>query len=265
MGPKSLTITPKNNHPYSQVESPELEMKPKAESSRDHDETETTLPEEDEDKYGYNEHDDVEPGSSEATGRPIFRPSRTCSPAPPFMEVGGDFGNLSSISPIVSPRTPRRSSLKGSSGSTPRRQFRRHSLTFSNNVTVATITPTQEMAKKKSLWFEAKDYAKMHTKIHLIAEKAKEGDGRKYCTRGLEKIMRRETLETRKYAAWDAVLDEQEFQRSVGVDDDDALSNSYREVCAESREEATLRALKDEKAVAAYLSETRKYCRRMSM
>ena len=74
-----------------------------------------------------------------------------------------------------------------------------------------------------------------------------------------------EDVETRRYAAWDAVLDEQEYQAVNDQYDDDALSNSYREACETSREEATLRALEDQKAVAEYLSDTRKYCRRMSM
>ncbi|CAJ1956727.1 unnamed protein product [Cylindrotheca closterium] len=161
--------------------------------------------------------------------------------------------------------TPRRSSLKGSNG-TPK-GARRHSLTFSRDVVVATIVPTPELAKKKSLWFMEKDYEKMRKKISHIANKAQEkgGAGHKYCTRGLENLIRQGS-ETRRYAAWDAVLDEQENQTFQGAGkDEDALSQSYRSACEESRAEATIRALQDEKEVAEYLSETRNYCRRSSM
>ncbi|KAL3930630.1 MAG: hypothetical protein SGBAC_011681 [Bacillariaceae sp.] len=199
-------------------------------------ETEVTLSDEDEAKYSYNTY------SNEVQRR---------SPSPKAAEG----------------RMPRRSSLKGGGGtSTARQSRRRHSLTFSTEVSVSTITPTQELAKKKSsLWFEDKDYEKMRDKIFMIAERAQEGDTR-YCTRGLEGIIHRDS-ETRKYAAWDAVMDEQEYQMESGADyfDEDALSESYRVVCEDSCKDATARALQDEKDVAEYLSETRRYCRRMSM
>lgn len=213
--------------------------------SEAHDETETTMPDDDDVvddvKYGYNTYDDMEQECSEVP------------PPPP---------------PSEHQRMPRRSSLRCSNGSTPR-QSRRHSLTFATNVTVATITPQQELAKKKALWFEEKEYNRIQKKIYLIAERVKQGgeESRKHCTRGLESIIGRNNSETRRYAAWDAVLGEQEYQRQFGVDrlNDDALSSSYREATGESREEATIRGLEDEKAVVEYLSETRKYCRRMSM
>jgi hypothetical protein len=167
-----------------------------------------------------------------------------------------------------SQRMPRRSSLKGSNPNTPR-QARRHSLSFSNSVTVTHVTPTQDLAKEKScLWFEDEDYEKMQEKVIRIAERAKNGEmassGKKYCTRGLEKIMN-EDCWTRRYAAWDAVMDEQEYQACNDQYDDDALSHSYRLASGVSSEEATLRALQDQQAVATYLADTRKYCRRMSM
>ena len=243
-------------------------MKPQSQTPQDvmeTTETETTVSEE-ENAYGYEKHEPSRRRDSLTSSRrdsmastsrrdsiasSSRRSSRGSSPTTP-RRVSNPDGTP------TTPRTPRRSSLKGSSG----REFRRHSLTFSNNVTVATITPTSDMAKKKLLWFEDKDYQKMQRKIHLIAEKAKQ-DSSKYCTRGLEAIMRRDS-ETRRYAAWDVVLDEQEYQKEAAVYDDDALSNSYREACEESRAEATLRALQDEKAIADYLADTRTYCRRMS-
>ncbi|CAJ1960674.1 unnamed protein product [Cylindrotheca closterium] len=124
---------------------------------------------------------------------------------------------------------PRRSSLKG--GSDTPRQFRRNSLNFSGDVSVTTITPALELANKKSLWFDDEEYAKIEDKIYMIAERAQEGGGgRKHCTRGLEKIIHLGT-ETRRCAAWDAVLLEQESQIQSGAKffDDAALSRAYQE------------------------------------
>lgn len=170
--------------------------------------------------------------------------------------------------PSTPTKTPRRSSLKSSNnnGSSPRKEHRRHSLTFSRDVVVATITPTPDLATKKSLWFEEKDYEKMRKKIHAIAQRAQEGDGHKYCTRGLESLIRQDS-ETRRYKAWDAVLDEQEHQVASGLAhyDEDALSQSYRSACEESIAEASIRALQDQKDVEEYLKETRQNCRRSSM
>lgn len=106
----------------------------------------------------------------------------------------------------------------------------------------------------------------MHKKIQLIAQRAQLGEPHKHCTRGLEKILRSD-CEARKHAAWNAVLDEQEHQMESGAEyyDEDALSQSYRVVCEQSRAEATALAMQDEKDIATYLCETRRYCRRMSM
>ncbi|CAJ1956729.1 unnamed protein product [Cylindrotheca closterium] len=170
--------------------------------------------------------------------------------------------------PPRSARTPRRSSLKGSRSSTPKGAPRRHSLTFSKDVVVSTIVPTKKLAKKNSLWFMEKDYEKMRKKISHIAKRAQEKGGaehkKKYCTRGLENLIRQGGSETRRYAAWDAVMDEQANQCSAEYYNEDAVSKSYRTACEESRAEATIRALQDEKEVAEYLSDTRNSYRRGS-
>lgn len=167
--------------------------------------------------------------------------------------------------PANNQRMPRRSSLKGGSGAP--RKFRRNSLTFTSDVVVTTITPTPELADPKSLWFDEEDYNKMHQKIHIIAESAHDGGKEhRYCIRGLEKMLEPGT-QARKHAAWDAVLYEQQTQILSGAEffDDDALSRSYQKACEESRAEAAWRGQQDENSVKKYLSETRFYCRRMSM
>ncbi|CAJ1956731.1 unnamed protein product [Cylindrotheca closterium] len=234
-------------------------------------ETEVTLTEEDEAFYGYNTFDDV-PSTPTVTPKDSVDKYGYNTPTTSTFEDSDNKYGYNTYEegvppPPCTPNTPkmsRRSSLKGSSP-TPR-QFRRHSLTFSSNVVVATIIPTPELAKKKSLWFEDKDYEKMHKKIHLIAERAQEGEGHKYCTRGLENIIRGGS-QIRKYAAWDAVLDEQEYQIQSGAEfyDEDALSRSYRVVCEESRAQAAMRALQDQKEAAEYLSEKPRRSRRSSI
>mmetsp|Transcript_23724 Transcript_23724/g.58153 ORF Transcript_23724/g.58153 Transcript_23724/m.58153 type:complete len:226 (+) Transcript_23724:72-749(+) len=225
-------------------------MAPK-ELSKETSETQATISEDDDAKYGYNTYSDEEqrrPWSPQAL-----------SPSGSSVNSATD-GNSNNHRR----RMPCRSSLKGGSG-TPR-QFRRNSLTFVSNVAVTPIIPTPELAKKKSLWFDDEDYDKIQKKILLIVERAQGGEGHKHCTRGLENIIQRGT-ESRRYAAWDAVLHEQQNQIRAGAEvfDDHALSRSYQEACKDSHAEANARAIQDEKAVSKYLSETKFYCRRMSM
>ncbi|CAJ1964961.1 unnamed protein product [Cylindrotheca closterium] len=251
MALKNLKLRFKKNSSSSSDEFSKNEQK-ESSSSLDSDETEITIAEEDEAKYGYNTYNDVEPKHS-------LNPTS-------YNAVESDSNSQHQQPQHHHERrmAPRRSSLRGSNG--PRQRARRHSLTFSSEVVVQKITPTQEMAKKKSLWFGEKDYDKMKDKIFMIAEQAREGNGQKHCTRGLESIIL-DGSEERKFAAWDAVLDEQEHQIQSGAEhfDEDALSQSYRDACEESRTVATARAQQDEKAVAEYLAETRRYCRRMSL
>lgn len=215
-----------------------------------------TISEEDKAKYGYGE--EATPTISEEDKAKYGYGEDSCGRSSSQTEFTGRKS-------WDKTRTPRRSSMKGGSGG-PRPNRRRNSLTFSNDVVVAAITPTKDLAKKKSLWFEDKDYEKMHNKIELIVQCAQEGNAEKYCTRGLEGVIKRDS-DTIKYDAWDSVLYEQEKQKESGKDfyDDEALAKSYQRASEASCAEARLRAMQDEKDIARYLSETRRSVRRMTM
>jgi hypothetical protein len=163
---------------------------------------------------------------------------------------------------VAIPSTPRRSSLKGANGP---RSSRRHSISFSEQVIVTPVVPTSEMVKKKSdLWLQSQDYDRIITKVQAIADRAGNGGGPKYCTRGLEALMLNEE-DPQKYGACDAVLDEQWNQAQNGIYDDKALSTIYKLSSISSKMEANLRGLQDAKDIRRYTFDTRKLCRRMSM
>lgn len=61
-----------------------------------------------------------------------------------------------------------------------------------------------------------------------------------------------------------AVLKEQNSQRSLGVYDEERISEGYKFVCLESKLEAADRAETDKADVDIYLRSTRKMLRRMS-
>jgi len=220
-------------------------------------ETEVTLSEEDETKYGYNSCGDDD---AERSSRQDRSAQTTSIDRDPFGSSERSFNN----EPNHHTSVRRRSSIKGKNPDLPIR--RRHTLTFSNDVTVKPVVPTQEMVKDKSrLWFEVKDYEMMQKKIFLIADRAKEGREGNYCTRGLESIIRSDSV-TRRYASWDAVLDEQEIQWDAGKDySDEAVAKNYRRLAEACRAEATVRGKQDAQEVEKYLKQTRLYCRRMSM
>jgi hypothetical protein len=159
-------------------------------------------------------------------------------------------------------RIPRRSSLKGANGP---RSLRRHSISFSEQVIVTPVVPTTEMVKKKSdLWLQGEDYARIMTKVHTIADRAADGGGPKYCTRGLEALILNEE-DPQRYEACDAVLDEQWNQVRNGIYDDKALSRIYKLSSISSKMEAKLRGLQDAKDIRKYTFDSRQHCRRMSM
>jgi hypothetical protein len=164
---------------------------------------------------------------------------------------------------VAMPSTPRRrSSVKGANG--PRR-MRRHSICFNEKVTVTPVVPTTEMVDKKSdLWLQGKDYDRIMTKVHAIADRAADGGGPKYCTRGLEALILNDE-DPQKYEACDAVLDEQWNQIQNGKYDDKALSRIYKLSSISSKMEAKIRGLQDAKDIRKYTFDTRQLCRRMSM
>ena len=162
---------------------------------------------------------------------------------------------------------PRRSSMKGSTPG-PRHpegtRRRRHSISFQDEVKVTEVVPLSTLANSKGdLWLQGEDYYNIVNKVHAIVDRTVNGQGPKYCVRGLEHLI--QPQDAPKSEAWDAVLDEQQFQQTTGRYDDERLSRKYRSSSIQSRMDAKIRAQKDENEVAKYLEDTRKYCRRMSL
>jgi len=188
-------------------------------------------------------------------------------------------------------RMPRRSSMKGSSSSSARRRAslgacagetmevylpgkrepvkRRRSITFKEQVKVQPMEPAKSLAENpESLWFQEDEYEKIKMKtVALIHKVAEDGtlDGKKYCTRGLEKWMTPEATQVKKRQAWDNVLNEQYLQRQEGAFNDEQLALMYKHSTARSQMEASKRASKDAQEVEGYLKSTRRFQRRMSM
>ena len=150
--------------------------------------------------------------------------------------------------PFCPDRTPRRSSMKGSDGaqasspSSERRASilaqgetyeillpgqskpvqRQRSITFDNNVNIQNIEPIRLLSAggPQSLWYQENEYETIKFKTLALLDRVDHSsgvvDGKKYCTRGLEKFMSPESAEVKRHQAWDAVLNEQFLQRKDG-------------------------------------------------
>jgi len=178
-------------------------------------------------------------------------------------------------------RVPRRSSFKRSDGSlspasSRRASFegselfevvlpgqripikRQRSITFNNKVDVQKVEPARLLAANpQSLWFQENEYETIKIKTLALLDKVESPsgvmDGKKYCTRGLEKFMEPEVAEIKKHQAWDSVLNEQFLQRKDGEFDEESLANIYRYSTKRSQTEATRRASLDAETAAAIL------------
>jgi hypothetical protein len=77
----------------------------------------------------------------------------------------------------------------------------------------------------------------------------------------LEKFFNAEAVQVRRSAAWDVVLDEQEFQRRSGSFDDVRLSKVLEFQTRRSMIEAAKRGKNDEDAIERYVKKTRQHLR----
>lgn len=179
-------------------------------------------------------------------------------------------------------RMPRRSSMKGSFSQSlaPRRASicvsehfevflpqqklpvqRRRTITFDNRVNVQKVEPARLLAADpQSLWFQEIEYESMKMKTLAILDRVDHSsgviDGKKYCTRGLEKFMAPDAIEIKKHQAWDCVLSEQFLQRNDGEFDEETLANIYRHSTKRSQNEASKRGSLDAKVAQAILKTT---------
>merc|ERR1712224_442669 len=135
---------------------------------------------------------------------------------------------------------------------------RRRSIQFDEDVYVRKIQPTTSVkgAEKKELWFQDDEYYTIKKKTRALIDKVDSNgivNGKKYCTRGLEKYMedpRKRAQE--KYQAWDSVLMEQEMQRKLKIFDDESMGRFYKRTSITSAAEAHNRATLDAVEVASF-------------
>jgi len=139
---------------------------------------------------------------------------------------------------------------------------RRTSITFNEDVNVRNIQPISKVkgAVKQELWFQDVEYTQIKKKTRALIQKVDATgtfDGKKYCTRGLEKYMEcPEKRASKKYQGWDSVLMEQEMQRNLQIYDDESISGFYKQTAQENVVEATHRAQLDAQEVAAFYTTT---------
>lgn len=182
-------------------------------------------------------------------------------------------------------RRPRRSSMKASEGthapspSSERRASiqpraekyqvllpgqsepveRQRSIAFDDDIDIQSIEPIRLLSAggPQSLWYQENEYETIKFKTLALLDRVDHSsgvvDGKKYCTRGLEKFMSPEANEVKKHQAWDSVLNEQFLQRKDGEFDEETLANIYMYSTKRSRVEACRRAKIDAEASEAYL------------
>eukprot|EP00536_Pseudo-nitzschia_multiseries_P012744 jgi/Psemu1/309371/fgenesh1_kg.504_\ len=182
-------------------------------------------------------------------------------------------------------RMPRRSSMKGSAelfspssvsrrnsiGITERFEVilpgqsepvqRRRSISFDNRVNVQKIEPVRLLAADpQSLWYQEIEYDVIKLKTLALLDQVDHSsgqmNGKRYCTRGLEKFMEPESTEVKKHQAWDCVLNEQFLQRKDGEFDAQTLADIYRYSTKRSQNEASKRARQDAEEAQAILETT---------
>mmetsp|Transcript_37394 Transcript_37394/g.43044 ORF Transcript_37394/g.43044 Transcript_37394/m.43044 type:complete len:402 (+) Transcript_37394:113-1318(+) len=139
---------------------------------------------------------------------------------------------------------------------------RRTSITFNEDVNVRNIQAISKVkgAVKQELWFQDVEYTQIKKKTRALIQKVDATgtfDGKKYCTRGLEKYMEcPQKRASKKYQGWDSVLMEQEMQRTLHIYDDESISGFYKQTAQENVVEATHRAQLDAQEVAAFYTTT---------
>merc|ERR1712048_515533 len=135
---------------------------------------------------------------------------------------------------------------------------RRRSIQFDEDVYVRKIQPATSVkgAEKKEMWFQDDEYHTIKRKTRALLDKVDSNgivNGKKYCTRGLEKYMEDPKKRAEeKYQAWDSVLMEQEMQRKLKIFDDESMGRFYRRTSITATEEALGRANADAAEVAAF-------------
>lgn len=140
---------------------------------------------------------------------------------------------------------------------------RRRSIQFKEEVNVRSIQAVSHVpgAIKHELWFQEAEYSTIKKKTRALLEKVDQNgivNGKKYCTRGLEKYMEQKAgaRSQTRYAAWDTVLMEQELQRQLHIFDEVSIGQQYAVTSTMNAAEAARRATCDADEVAGYYTTT---------
>jgi len=139
---------------------------------------------------------------------------------------------------------------------------RQRAISFDDRIDIQNIEPIRLLAidGPQSLWYQEHEYETIKFKTLALLDRVDHNsgviDGKKYCTRGLEKFMTPEATEVKKHQAWDSVLSEQFLQRKDGEFDEETLANIYRFSTIRSKLEAIKRAILDTEAAEAHLKTT---------
>jgi len=135
---------------------------------------------------------------------------------------------------------------------------RRRSITFNDDVNVLKIQAISKVegADKNELWFQTNEYIQIKKKTRDLLRKVDSNgafNGKKYCTRGLERYMQDPKIRASKqFMGWDSVFMEQEMQRSLQIYDDESIGRFYKQTSCVDVVEATNRANLDAKEVASF-------------
>ena len=125
---------------------------------------------------------------------------------------------------------------------------------FHGRVQFKTIRHVKDFsdAEIRASWYRKPDYVRMSEEVSKIAKLVAKGldfDGdEELCTRGLEHLVEEDVADYRAekmVASVDAVLDEQEEQRSEENYDPDIIAAIYAEIVAPLQKQAYLTALRD--------------------
>ena len=195
-------------------------------------------------------------------------------------------------------RTPRRSSLKngGMEGEYSRRRRsnpdmlprhdgelvevtlpntgqkvkRRTSISFDDLVRVMKVEAVPDMIDSPDEYFVSpREIARKKTTAMQLVHAVENGaipEGKKPCLRGLESLSAPYKMEQTALQSngREAVLEEQELQRSMSSFNELDIADAYRRASRRSQRMAAQRAQQDEKDVESYLKSSRRYCRRLS-
>ena len=142
---------------------------------------------------------------------------------------------------------------------------RKTCVSWDEKVRVRNVPPVSSLTDTpEQLWFQDDEFREIKETCFLIIdvmESATEAiimndDSyafltNKICIRGLERHMshKAEVTQARRYAAWDAVLDEQENQMLSNTFNENAMANAYKLRTMESRMEAIRMAQQDRKDI----------------